>query len=46
MALDRQNLTGSYALNLNWSVHRAVAQRLQVAALQDIATSECKYVLS
>lgn len=42
MALDRQNLTGPYALNLGWSVHRAVAQRLQVAALQDTATSECR----
>jgi hypothetical protein len=46
MALDRQNLTGCYALNLSWSVHRAVAQRLQAAALQDIATSECKCVMS
>lgn len=42
MALDRHNLTGPYSLDLSNEVHRAVAWRLQLAALQDSATSECK----
>lgn len=42
MSFDRQNLTGPYTLNLSWSVHKAVAQRLQMAALQDVATAECR----
>lgn len=42
MALDRHNLTGSFSMDLNSSMHRAVAWRLQLAALQDNATSECR----
>jgi hypothetical protein len=43
MALDRGNLTGAYSLDLTSSPHRAVARRLQLAALQDNATSECRW---
>ncbi|KAF8058470.1 LRRC74A [Scenedesmus sp. PABB004] len=44
VCLDRRNLTGPYALHLGCAVHRAVAARLQAAALQDGATAE--YYLS
>lgn len=44
MALDRQNLTGPYSLDLSSDIHRAVAWRLQLAALQDNSTSECRCV--
>jgi hypothetical protein len=42
MVLDRHNLTGPYSLDLSTDIHRAVAWRLQLAALQDNATAECK----
>jgi hypothetical protein len=44
LALDRVNLTGRYCLDLTTSTHRAVARRLQLAALQDDATAECRCV--
>ena len=37
---DRSNLTGSYHLHLSRPVDRAVAARLQLAALQECAAPE------
>jgi hypothetical protein len=44
VTVDRTNLCGHYLLDMAWDVHRALAGRLQLAALQDCATDECRYV--
>lgn len=43
IAFDRKNLTGPFSLDLSSSIHRAVAWRLQLAALQDTGTSDCRW---
>jgi len=42
-AVDRSNLTGRYVLNLGRPLDQAVAQRLQLAALQEGAWRDNKY---
>jgi hypothetical protein len=46
LALDRTNFSGSFKLNLSLPLHRALAQRLQLAALQESAWVSNKFYIS
>lgn len=46
LAVDRTNLTGRWDLNLSLPLHRTLALRLQLAALQESAWQSNKYFLN
>ena len=46
LALDRTNFSGSFKMNLSLPLQRSLAQRLQLAALQESAWTGNKYYIS